>query len=638
MRLRFLHPLCGALALAGAFSAALPAAAQPRPAPEPKVVVQDPHYGDTLFRFYQQQYFGAITGLMASQHFERVPRHADEAEILRGGMLLSYGLHQQAGDIFHRLVDQAAAPAVRDRAWHFLAKLRFQRGLPDEADAALARVGNALPAELAEDHALLRAQVHMARGDFAAAAEVLRPLAGPDGGHRYARFNLGVALVRAGDAPAGSALLDQLGRAPAENEEFRALRDKANLALGFAALQAQQPEAARRSLERVRLAGAQSAKALLGFGWAAAALKEHQAALVPWLELAGRDPSDAAVLEARIAVPYAYAELGAYGQAVAGYEAALADFGREAAALDESIAAVRAGRLVNALAQRNPGADMGWFYRLQDLPEAADLPHAGHLASVLAEHDFQEAFKNWRDLLFLQRNLADWATNLGVFGDMLDNRRKAFEVKAPQVQSGAGRIDLGGAAQRVATLAADLQRADDTRDAAALADAREHALQARITRVQAGLARLGGHEQEAALRERLRLAAGALAWEQARELAPRLWQARKAERVIQHELAQAQQRQAALAQSLRDEPQRLAGFGQRLATQGQRLAALAPRVATLAQQQQAAVQDIAVAALQRQKERLAVYTTQARFALAQLNDRASLAAADAKERADAPAQ
>ena len=43
------------------------------------------------------------------------------------------------------------------------------------------------------------------------------------------------------------------GMAPAPDEEARSLRDKANVALGFSALQSGQPDLARRSLQRVRL-------------------------------------------------------------------------------------------------------------------------------------------------------------------------------------------------------------------------------------------------------------------------------------------------------------------------------------------------------------------------------------------------
>ena len=426
-----------ALALACALLAA-PASAQRKneptlDAPQP---IQEPHYGDTVFHFYQSKYFSAITGLMVSQHFDRLAPHADEAEVLRGGLLLSYGLHRDAGAIFAKLIEQGAKPSVRDRAWFYLAKIRFQRGLPDDAQAALSRVEGTLPGELQVERVLLQAQLMMARQDHAGAADVLRGLtqsatAQSGEASRYAQFNLGVALIKGGDAQAGRTLLDQLGSSPAADEEQRSLRDKANVALGYAALQDNRPTDARTALQRVRLTSLHANKALLGFGWAAASMKDPQAALVPWTELAERDANDAAALEARIAVPYAYAELGAYGQALQRYEGAIAAFERERTALDESIAAVRSGKLLQSVDKSNLGVEMGWFWQLRDVPE---LPHPAHLASMMAEHDFQEAFKSYRDLLFLGRNLADWAQKLGTFDDMVSVRRQAFAERLPRVR------------------------------------------------------------------------------------------------------------------------------------------------------------------------------------------------------------
>ena len=61
------------------------------------------------------------------------------------------------------------------------------------------------------------------------------------------------------------------------DEEFRSLRDRANVALGFTALTEGDPKAARSYLERVRLKSLQSNKALLGFGWAADLAQGSQA-------------------------------------------------------------------------------------------------------------------------------------------------------------------------------------------------------------------------------------------------------------------------------------------------------------------------------------------------------------------------
>ena len=606
------------MAVAAAFALAVGAAAA---ADEPTHEIKAPHYGDTLFHFFQDHHFTAITTLMVSQHFERVSEHADEAEVLRGGMLLSYGLHREAGAIFAQLIEKGASPKVRDRAWFYLAKIRYQRGVLAEAEEALSHVENHLPLALEEERVLLQANLLMARADYAGAATALASVSAKTPGARYVRFNLGIALIRAGDTAGGTAVLDEIGKASAEDEEYRSLRDRANVALGFAALTNQQPKEARTYLERVRLKSVQANKALLGFGWAADAMKEPKLALVPWLELAQRDVSDSAALEAKIAVPYAYAKLEAYGQSLERYNEAIAAFERERSGLDESIAAVRSGKLVNALIERNPGDEMGWFQRLDDLP---DLPHAGHLAPVLAQHAFQEAFKNYRDLLFLTRNLEEWHEKLGVFDDMLTTRRKAYADRLPQVRARASEISLDAMRQRRDRAAAEVAAGEAQADGVAFADAKQVELLALVKSAQAALTKAPASPETERARERLRLAAGVLNWQLADDYSGRVWNAKKELVTIETQIGDAQRRDAALAQAQRDEPARFDRFGQRIKALDPLLQAMLPKVALLRQEQQAVVQEIAVAELTRQKERLAVYATQARFAVAQLYDRANI--------------
>ena len=622
--------VCAAIALSAIASTGAAVAAEVSVQP-----VKDPHYGDTLFHFFQDRYFTSITTLMVSQHFERVSHHADEAEVLRGGLLLSYGLHREAGEIFARLIETTTSPAVRDRAWFYLAKIRYQRSFLAEAEEAIDRVQKNLPADLEEERGLLKANLLMARGDYAGAATVLNGLSGSASAGLYARYNLGVALLRSGDTERGTVLLDELGLAtevpekakgkdapaPLSLDEFQNLRDKANVALGFTALQAKVPAKARGYLERVRLSGAQSNKALLGFGWAAADLNDKKLALVPWTELATRETSDPSVLEARIAVPYAFAELGAYGQALDRYNEAIAAFETENKGLDESIAAIRSGKLVDALQASNPGEDMGWFWTLDQLPE---LPHAGHLAPVLAQHEFQEAFKNYRDLQFLTRNLNEWTDKLGVFDDMLGNRRKAYAERLPKVLAKANESGAAALQQRSDALDRDLAKAEDEADGLALADAKQREQLTRLAEVEATLKNAGSDPDSVAARERARFINGAITWQLAQAYPARLWDAKKALAGIAEGLAEARGHEAALVQAQRDEPARFDRFAERISALAPRIQALVPRIAALKGEQQTALQEYAVAELVRQKERLAEYTTQARFAVAQLYDRASL--------------
>lgn len=605
---------------AAALALALPGAAGA--ADKFRPVIQEPHYGDALFHFYQEHYFSSVTGLMVSQHFERVAKHADEAEVLRGGLLLSYGLHREAGEIFAQLIEKGAPPAVQDRAWFYLAKIRYQRGFLAEASDALARIGKNLPPDLQEEHVLLHGNVLMASGAFAEAAKMLASLPKDHSAGPYVRYNLGVALIKNGEVADGTAMLELVGRGKAVDEETRSLRDHANLALGFSALRQQRPDLAKTALERVRLSGMLANRALLGFGWADAEAKDPRRALVAWTELAGREVSDAAVLEARLAVPYAYSELSAFGQAMDGFNAALEKFDSEGKALDESIAAIRSGALLNGLLQSNPGEEMGWFWNIRVLPEMA---HSGNLAQVLAQHDFQEAFKNYRDLNFLAKNLQTWLDKLVAFEDMLTNRRKAYADRLPQIRAQAAEAGLGDLQRRHDALASQLERAEVETDAAAFADSKQADMLERIASARQTIAANAGDASLVDAAEQLRRVEGALTWQLAQEFPARVWETRKALQAVDAGLAQARQREAALARAQVDEPVRFDRFGQRIAELAHRIRALVPRVAALKAEQQGQVQELAVAELVRQKERLAEYVTQARFAVAQLHDRAHLA-------------
>ncbi len=585
-----------------------------------------PHYGDTLFLFYQDKTFEALTGLMVSQHFGRIAPHDDEAEVLRGGMLLSYGLHREAGEVFARLIERQTTPAVRNRAWYFLAQVRHRRGLDGESQEALSRIEGTLPGSLEVDRQVLQAQLMLARSDPAGAAAVLQAIVGEgDTAISVARFNLGVALVRSGHAAEGQALLQALGQASAANEEQRALRDRANVALGYAELASQRPREAREALQRVRLAGLQSNKALLGYGWAAAELHDPQLALVPWRELAARPDNDAAVLEARIAVPYALAEIGADAQALQGYRQAAEGYEQERAALDATIAAVQGGEVLRELLASNADSAFGSARGIATLPA---LPHASHLLPLLASDGFQEGWKNLRDLRFMDTNLQQWLDSLGVYTDMLDNRRRAYAERLPAVRERAGAIDLPALQQRRDRLAAALAQAGAEGDALAYASPREEELLRRMGRALGTLARVAGDDEKVDLGDagdRLRRVAGALTWQRTQAFPARHWEARKTLRDLDHELAEAQARDAALLRAQQDEPAREQAFAARIAALAGRLQALRPVVAQLTQAQQGALQELTVAELREQQERLVGYAAQARLAIAQIHDRAQFA-------------
>ena len=601
-----------------AYAMALAAAVAPARADE-KHAVQDPHFGEILFYFFQENYFSALSRLMVAQHIGRVPHHDQEAELLRGGMLLSYGLDQEAGRIFQALIDAGAAPGVRDRAWFYLAKIRYQRGYASEAEYALGRVRGVLAGELEDERLVLHAVLLMQRKQYNEAILMLRKTSSTSGWAAYGRYNLGVALIQAGQSDGGVALLDEIGRGPARGQELTALRDKANVALAYSFLQSGAPAKAESYLERVRLNGLMSNKALLGLGWAHAALNEYERALVPWTELAGRSTADAAVRESLLAVPFALGKASAYKQSLAGYEHALDAYTKEIARLDESIAAIRRGALVANILRDNPGEESGWFWRVRRVP---DSPEGRYLMELLASNEFQEGLKNYRDLDFLSHNLADWEKSIDSFRDILAVRRQGFAEKLPRTIAGARALRLDPLRADYLAETRRLERIESEEDAEALAGARERQLASRLDRVRAELGRVADPAEREAAQEKHRLLRGLLTWDLSAQYSTRLRSENKALREAGRLISEAEARRDEVSRAQAEAPAQFDQFERRIQALRFRLGQAQAGVRAGARAQEEYLAELAVAQLLRQREQMLDYIAQARFAVAQIYDRA----------------
>jgi tetratricopeptide (TPR) repeat protein len=578
--------------------------------------VRDLYYGEVLFQFYRQDDFTALTHLLAARQAGRVSRHEAEAELLLGGLYLSYGQHDRAADIFERLLAGQVSAEVRDRAWFYLGKLRYQRGLYADALSTFARIGKDLPEALAVELPMLVAQSHMALGDFAAAERVLQEWDAEEGWLAYARYNLGVALVRLDRLPEGARLLDRVGRMGAATDEEKELRDKANLALGYAYLQRNDAAAARPVLQRVRLKSAFANKALLGAGWADAIEGNYRDALVPWLELVDRDLLDSAVQEAFLAVPYALGKLEAHGSAVGRYQEALALFDTEMEQVDTAVARAQTGELLPALLEGDD-LDLGrWYWRLETLPDNSEARYLYHL---LADHDFQEGFKNYRDLTALERQLTDWQERLATYAVMVEARQAAFAERLPAADARLAAIDRDELQSRRDALAARVEAARESRDVVALAQPGELDAWQRLAALEHAPEFAGA---DPALRQRHRLLKGVVAWDMDREFRLRLWQGERQLRELDRTLAAADAGLAALAAARESEPRRFAEFAARIAALTPRVAAMRADIGATRLHQERGLVAMATSELTARKQRLASYRVQARFALATIFDRA----------------
>jgi len=511
------------------------------------IVVQDLAYGEVLFDFFQDDYFDALTRLLAAEQRNEIPHHEAEAELMLGGLYLSYGEHRLAGEIFERVLAKSVDPALNDRCWFFLAKIWHERGYQPEAEAALGRITGALPQDLEQQRQMLTAT---------------------------------------------------------------------------------RPVEARPSLERVRLEGPFSNKALLGVGWSDAETKNYRGALAPWLALNDRNLLDSAVQESLLAVPYAYAQLGAQKQAADRYVEAIDAFAAEINRLTTSIDAIEHGDLITELlGEHADAADAsGWYWRLDKVPDTIE---SRYLYELMASNKFQEALKNYRDLRYLSRNLEHWQQSLGAFDDILDTRQRAYEQRLPTIDQSLGSVDLDAMMSHRVEFESRVQQIERTEDAVALGTEDQQKNWRKLTGMEAVLAQLPNDAESNELREKQAFLKGVLEWDLQRDYKARLWAERKSLGDLDRQLREAQRRHHEVQSARDDWPEKFAALTARIETLKPRVAGMQTFALAALDKQQNFLQAIAVNELKAQRDRLNTYMIQARFALASIYDRASASATPA---------
>lgn len=579
--------------------------------------VRDLHYGEVLFQFYQRDYFTAITHLMAAQEQKLLQRHQSESNLLLGGLQLSYGLLDEADKHFRTLLEPDSDPELYDRVSYYLTRISHQRGFHDKAFSTLQKIGKSGDAAMQAELAVLGANIRMALGQNKEAAEGLEAVKAPEGWEEYLRINRGIALLRAGEIEQGRAILDNLGTTSSDSDELKALRDRANLGLGYELLRAGEPQKAREFLNRVRLRGPFMQAALLGAGWADAELGNYENALTPWLTLIQLASFDPPVQEAHLAVPYALTKLGDQQRAIYYYDHAIRYYDDEDTELDQAIKSVESGALLSILGQVDTGESGGW---LRSNSTLKDVPAGRYLIDVLSGHDFQEELKDYRDLGFLQSVLDDWLENTAIYYDMVDARRQAYTQRAPLVRQRLYEGEAEVLSNRWHQLQIRLQEQTTRTDPLGLASSIEIQQREKLNAIQGTLRSLPAEPRYRDMLDRATWLQGILYWQIQSDYRTRLWDARKQLGALKLAVEEAVSRQQKLALELEASRSGFDGYDGRINALRERIRKLLPQIQAARGNSSNRIQRLAQQELETRKQRLVSYRNQARYALARAYD------------------
>ncbi len=592
--------------------------------------LKDLYFGEALYSAYQEDWFAAIARLdselwqyrgLDEPELDSLYDHVDQAEFAVGDFELAYRMHNRAGRAITAVIEGNVEEAVRNEAIFRLARIYFQKDQPENAQLAIERIQGTVPARIRADLAFLRAQIALADGRNGEAVRLLQELQGEKSLEGFSSYNLGIAQLRNGNEKDGRASLDRTGQLNSALPATLAIKDKSNLVLGYKLLEEQKAEGAKQVLDRVRLEGPFSNRALLGSGWADAAAGNYERALVPWSLLASREITDPAVQEALLAVPYAYGKLNVHGRAALLYGSALESFGGEIDKLSASIESIRAGNFLRALVREELKQDANWVVKLRELPAT---PETYYLLDLLASHDFQESFKNYFDLEELEKKLAAWQGALAAYEDLIQSRRAYYQPLLPVIDQEFRRLDsqMRLRLEQRNQIEQRLQNMLVAPRPDYLATAEERISSAELTQLEQALG-AGGAAVAPELGERIKRLRGVLAYNLATEYDQRFTEAHMNLRALDPDLDLLKRQYTAFVRTRQAATQSYEGYDETIRQQRQQIEAALEQTKVLMARQGEMLEIMAVNELSKRRDRLEEFQIKARFAMADSYDRAS---------------
>ncbi|MGK0499581.1 MAG: hypothetical protein ACJAYG_001223 [Oceanicoccus sp.] len=589
--------------------------------------VQDLRYGVVLYHFFQQSYFEALTEALVGEQRQDMPVHQQSAQLLRGGMSLSYGMGQQAETIFRKSLASLPDQAARDKAWFYLAKLYYQRGDNIKANTMLAKIGDQLAPRLAQQANYFAASLALKAGDVAKADRLISQQPEKSAWLAYYYFNRGAEQIASGQWQQGNASFRQLADLsfddlasdePKVFEEVTSLKDRAYTASGFAHLAAGKNQSAIDDFIKVRLQSPLVDRAMLGYGWAASQQQNYQLALSPWLALSKRSLMDASVQESLLAVPYAYEQLDAKASALKQYQRAVSVFERELSQLDKAVNVFQKMPVAELIASEGLGED--WLQAPDYLPLNDQAPYLSHLIS---QDHFQLAIKDLADLLRIQHYMWQSANRLSSMVSVLEIQKQRWQQNLSDTRRQQYRQTYNELQSKKKQLQQALVEAEAQPSSGRFISQQEMELWQTASHAEKIIEALRQAGENVSVQSlQLRLYQGLLFWQASEQDSDRRWQFKKQLTEVEQLLITTEQGIKTI-ESL-DADRYDAAFDQRLLVMQQQLSDQQQQLDSTLIVAEKEIRELAINELENQQQRLAYYLGQAKLAIARLYDAGSL--------------
>jgi len=346
----------------------------------------------------------------------------------KSDLLLSYGLARQVEIKIDTDADNN--PQQRNHDLYQLAKFYNENLQPLKTVQTLQKIQGEINQQDKRPLQQLTAMAYIHVGKYRAAVNILENLAEDNNANMYARYNLALALIQSGNEEKGLSTLDSLGQITDKDSEKLALKDLANLNLGNHYLDKGQPAQAKIYFNRVRMDSPFIEQTLLGTGWAAFSLGKIERAVVPWTLLHSSKMLSESVIEAKMALPYAYAKLGAHGKAANLYGQTIETLEAELSQINTAITLAQNGELEHHLSSTFEAQPKKAYAQL--VAHGQQQPF--YLHKLLTDPQFRLLADSLHDLVLSKNRLHQQQHSIDAFNELIFLKQKHYTASQAETE------------------------------------------------------------------------------------------------------------------------------------------------------------------------------------------------------------
>ena len=407
--------LCGtALCLATTLDAATPAA--------PKHLFQ----AEILFEVQRGHAFDALLKLNSDLARETARINSDT--INKNDLLLAFGLSQQVEKNIKAADNNN--PQQRNHSAYLLAKFYDENQQPVKTIQALEMIHGNISQQDKLPLQQLTALAYIRIGKYNAAADLLEKLAADNDSNVYIQYNLALAQLQSGNEKKGLSTLASLGLITGNDAEQMSVKDLANLQLGERYLNKAQPTQAKIYYNRVRMDSPFIEQTLLGSGWADFSLGKFERAVVPWSMLHNSKELTDSVIEAKMALPYAYAKLDAHGKAANLYGQTIETLEAELSRLNTAIKHAQNGELQQHLINTFEAQSKKAYPQL--VADSHKQPF--YLHTLLTDPQFRLLTNMLHELILSKNRLHQQQQSIDAFNELIRLKQKHYTATKAKTQ------------------------------------------------------------------------------------------------------------------------------------------------------------------------------------------------------------